>query len=108
MIAIFIQEPGQMFSNPDVMNLKKSLNLFLLSLLLVILSHTRMMAQNWDIDFLKFINPRYPNSSYWKNTSTSAYYIPGAVVLGTFITGLADNNDYLKHNAYESLMNIGI
>src|ERR1700749_1982514 len=97
-----------MVSNLDLMNMKKSLSLLLFSLLLVILSCTRVIAQNWDIDLLKLINPRYPNSSYWKTTSTSAYYVPGVVVLGTFITGLASDNDYLKHNAYESLMNIGV
>jgi membrane-associated phospholipid phosphatase len=88
--------------------MKKSVSLFILSLLLVLLCNTRVMAQNWDIDLLKYINPRYPNSSYWQNTSKSAYYVTGAVTLGTLVTGLASNNDYIKHNAYESLLNLGI
>src|ERR1700744_266634 len=88
--------------------MKKLLSLFILSLFLVLLSHTRVIAQNWDINLLKYINPRYPNSSYWKNTSNSAYYVTGAVTLGTLVTGLASNNDYIKHNAYESLLNLSV
>src|SRR5471030_2706590 len=88
--------------------MKKSLSLFILPLLLVLLSYTRVMAQNWDVNLLKYINPRNPNSSYWQNTSKSAYYVTGAVTLGTLVAGLASNNDYIKHNAYESLLNFGI
>jgi membrane-associated phospholipid phosphatase len=88
--------------------MKKSLSLFILPLLLVVLSYTQVMAQNWDINLLKYVNPRYPNSSYWQNTSKSAYYVTGAVTFGTLITGLASDNDDIKHHAYESLLNLGV
>jgi membrane-associated phospholipid phosphatase len=90
------------------MIMKKFLTIFVLPLLLVILCYTRVMAQNWDINLLKDINPRYPNSSYWQNTSKSAYYVTGAVTLGALLTGLASNNDNVKHNAYESALNFGV
>jgi membrane-associated phospholipid phosphatase len=109
MIALFIHKPPvQISSNHKLIIVKKFLSLFILPLLLVFLSHTRVMAQNWDINLLKDINPRYPNSSYWQNTSKSAYYVTGAVTLGTLLTGLASDNDDIKHHAYESLLNLGI
>jgi membrane-associated phospholipid phosphatase len=88
--------------------MKKSLTIFILPLLLILLCYTRVIAQNWDINLLKDINPRYPNSSYWQNTSASAYYVTGAVTVGALFMGLVSNNDYLKHNAYESVLNLGV
>lgn len=37
------------------------------------------MAQNWDINLLKQINPAVPNSGYWKLSSGSAYPVTAAV-----------------------------
>jgi len=88
--------------------MKRTLNPLLLTLLLIIFSFTGAIAQNWDIDLLKDINPRHPNSSYWQQTSNSAYYVTGAVTIGTLAAGLISNDDEIKHNAYEGLLRFGI
>jgi membrane-associated phospholipid phosphatase len=89
------------------MKIKRSRLLFIALVNVATLISTNLFAQNPDIDLLKFINPRNPNSSYWKNTSNSAYWISGGAVIGTFIYGLASDNEQAKHNAYETLISIG-
>src|SRR5437899_1720347 len=63
-------------------------------------------AQNLDVDILKPINPMYPNSQYWIQTSASAYWIPGIAVLGSLGYGFLENDKRVQHNAYELIFNI--
>lgn len=93
--------------NTKRMKIKRSRLLFIVLVNVSTLISTNLFAQNPDIDLLKFINPRNPNSSYWKNTSTSAYWVSGGVAIGTLIYGLANDNEQAKHNAYETLISIG-
>ncbi|WP_295718704.1 phosphatase PAP2 family protein [Mucilaginibacter sp.] len=65
------------------------------------------LAQNPDINILKSINPRYPTSLYWRNTSNSAYYGAGAASFGTLIYGLVSNNETAKRNGIETIINLG-
>ncbi|QEM11753.1 phosphatase PAP2 family protein [Mucilaginibacter rubeus] len=69
--------------------------------------HNRCMAQNWDINLLKSINPTNPNSTYWKTTSQSTYFLPGAVAVGTLICGLANDSETAKHHSAELFLSIG-
>ena len=55
---------------------------------LALLSFTAQ-AQNWDVDLLDQINPSSPTSSYWKITSSSAYWVPASGILSTYIAGSA-------------------
>jgi len=58
-------------------------------------------AQNLDLDLAKSINPRNPNSSYWKITSGSAYFVSPAVPVSLLVTGLIKNDKELKRKSYE-------
>lgn len=64
-------------------------------------------AQNLDVDILKSINPGHPNSLYWRNTSASAYYLPGVAAFGTLIYGFADHTEQAKQNATELFISVG-
>ena len=64
-------------------------------------------AQNIDVDILKAINPRYPTSQYWVQTSASAYWAPAAFSLGTLAYGLIRNDTNTKVKAYEAFISIG-
>src|SRR5450755_2772744 len=64
-------------------------------------------AQNLGVDILKDINPMYPNSQYWIQTSASAYWVAGFFSFGTLGYGLLKNDEKLKHSAYEMLISIG-
>jgi len=65
-------------------------------------------AQNLDVDILKSVNPEHPDSWYWKNTSASAYYLPGVAAFGTLIYGFADHNEQARQNATELFLSIGV
>jgi membrane-associated phospholipid phosphatase len=68
----------------------------------------KLFAQNLDIDILKSINPTYPNSRFWKATSSSTYYISAGVGLGTLIYGLTGDDVTVKQHSYELFLNYGI
>ena len=57
-------------------------------------------AQNLDVDLAKSINPRYPNSGYWKFMSASTYLISGAVPVSLLTAGFIENSPELKRKAY--------
>src|SRR5450755_1940412 len=65
-------------------------------------------AQNLDVDILKAINPVNPNSVYWEQTSTSAYWVPGVIILGSLGYGFLEKNKQIKQNGYELLINIAV
>jgi len=62
-------------------------------------------GQNLDIDILKSINPMYPNSKYWIQTSASAYWVSGIAVVGSLGYGFLKNDQQIQYNAYELLFN---
>jgi membrane-associated phospholipid phosphatase len=64
-------------------------------------------AQNIDLDILKKINPRYPDSQYWIQTSGSAYWVPAAACVGTLAYGLINNDRSAKIKGYELLISVG-
>jgi membrane-associated phospholipid phosphatase len=73
-----------------------------------ILSIHPLNAQNADINILKEINPRYPTSDYWVQTSASAFWVSGAVLFGSLGYGLLRPDKKIKFNAYELAINIVI
>lgn len=58
-------------------------------------------AQNWDINLLKQINPSNPNSSGWKNISSSAEPICVAAPIGMFAVSLINHDQNLKKNSFK-------
>jgi len=65
------------------------------------------IAQNLGVGILKDINPMYPNSQYWIQTSASAYWVSGILSFGSLGYGLLKKDEQLKHNGYEMLISIG-
>ena len=58
-------------------------------------------AQNIDIDILKSINPRHPNSDVWRISSGSVDWLSAGIPLGVLVYGLIDKNKDEKNNGYE-------
>src|SRR4051812_19658814 len=79
--------------------------IFLLSFLACI-GLLNVSAQNLGINLLKDINPRYPTSSYWIHTSASAYWVSGAVLVGSLGYGFIKNDADMQHRAFELALNI--
>ena len=65
-------------------------------------------AQGVDLKILESINPRYPNSQYWKYTSLSAYVFSGAATVGSLVHGLTSDNDVVKRESFEIAIGIGL
>jgi membrane-associated phospholipid phosphatase len=65
-------------------------------------------AQNLGVDILKEINPMYPDSQYWIQTSASAYWISGGVLLGLMGYGLIKRDSEKKQRAFELVFSIAI
>src|ERR1700710_2402768 len=73
----------------------------LLLFVAAIFFYDRASAQGVDLRILESINPRYPNSQYWKYTSLSAYVFSGAATVGPLVYGLASDDEAAKHKSYE-------
>ena len=67
-----------------------------------------VQSQNFDINTLKSINPKYPTSDFWKVTSSSAYWVPALTAAGEFTYGVIHQDKFSKQRAYELLINIGV
>jgi membrane-associated phospholipid phosphatase len=65
-------------------------------------------AQNLGVDILKEINPMYPNSTYWIQTSSSAYWVSGGMLLGLLGYGLIKRDSETKQRAFELALGIAI
>ena len=65
-------------------------------------------AQNWDINFVRKVNPLHPNSFVWKSASTSVYPVSIAAPVSAFIIGEIKKDKQLKINAYENLGSLAI
>jgi len=60
-----------------------------------------IFAQNWDIDLLKQINPRYPTNNNWKTISSTAEPLAVAVPIGMAAYALISDNHKLEMKSYE-------
>lgn len=83
----------------------KKIKIAVLSLLIV---SNSLLAQNWDINLLKNINPKNPNSGYWKTTSGSIYWASGATAIGTLAYGFIADDQNAQHNGYEVLISSAV
>jgi hypothetical protein len=84
---------------------KKYCVLIAIQLLLGVMTAT---AQNVDLRILESINPRYPNSQFWKYDSYSAYVFTGIAMSGPLIYGLTSGDDAAKHRSYEIITGIAL
>jgi membrane-associated phospholipid phosphatase len=78
------------------------------SLVLTIFSAKPAVAQNFDINLLKAINPQDPTANYWVQTSASAYWVSGIAIVGSLGYGFIAGDKNMQHNAYELVLNIAI
>jgi membrane-associated phospholipid phosphatase len=58
-------------------------------------------AQNWDVNLAKDINPRNPNSGYWKFTTNSDYFISAGIPITFLVTGMITHNPQLRSESLE-------
>jgi membrane-associated phospholipid phosphatase len=65
-------------------------------------------SQNIDIDLLKSVNPENPSSYYWKSISRTHIWVSSTATLGSLAYGLLKKDKNIQHNAYETLIAIGI
>ena len=85
--------------------MKKRIGLIAILVFNIILTSN---AQNWDIDNAKSINPEIPNSSYWKTTSGSAYFLSAAVPIYFLTKGFIKNDFDSKQKGYQIVSAITI
>ncbi len=77
--------------------------------MLVVLTPLFALAQNFDINLLKKINPdTIPTSKYWKQISNSVYWVPAAVSLGQIGYGFWANDPLSKRYGVETAVSAGI
>lgn len=76
--------------------------------LLLIFLPVCLFAQHIDIDLLKKINPRYPDSDLWAITSSSAYWVPASAAAGTLVAGFIKKDRQLKINGYQIVINAAV
>src|ERR1700754_2808910 len=65
-------------------------------------------AQNWDVNLAKDINPRNPNSGYWKFTSNSDYFISAGIPATLLVTGIITHDPQLRRKSLEVFSSIVI
>ena len=70
-------------------------------ILLMIFFTSAVHAQNFDINLLKQINPKYPTSNTWKTISTTAEPLSAAIPFSMLMVSLINNNPKLEHKSYE-------
>lgn len=58
-------------------------------------------AQNWDIDVLKQINPRYPVNNTWRTISSTSEPLAAGIPLGLIAYSLITDNHKLEMKSYE-------
>ena len=83
-------------------------NIFWFLIIFLALKPEIPFAQNLDVEILKAINPVNPNSVYWEQTSASAYWVPGVILLGSLGYGYMRKDKQIKQNGYELLINIAV
>jgi len=84
-------------------------NIYILLICLISIAfYGKATAQNIDLRILESINPRYPNSRFWKYDSYSAYVFTGIAITGPLIYGLTSDDDAAKHRSYEIITGIAL
>ncbi len=83
------------------MNATKRMKNILLYIGFFCISTTSFSQAQWEVNTVRNINPRYPNSEVWKTFSSSAKPLAVAVPLGMLAVSLAKENKELRHQAYE-------
>lgn len=78
--------------------------LFLLSIFFL---PAKIQAQNADVNILRGINPMYPTSQYWIQTSSSAYWVPSAYSIGLLTYGLIAHDPVEKKRGCQALISVG-
>ena len=73
--------------------MKKTLTLSLLFVLIT----GKSFAQNLDVNILKNINPRNPDSWYEIQISASVYWVSGIAAFGPLAGGLISGNKQMRH-----------
>ncbi len=61
----------------------------------------QLNGQNWDINLLKQINPSNPNSSTWKNISSTSEPLCVAAPIGMFAVSLINHDQNLKKYSFQ-------
>jgi len=74
----------------------------------LLLNSARVSSQNMDIDILRSLNPQNPHAAFWKGVSDSYIIVSGTATLGTLAFGILKKDKQMQHNAYETLIAIGI
>lgn len=77
----------------------KLLKTVLLSLILLVSLAPAQAQGDWEVNMLRGINPRYPNSGFWKGISSTAKPLSVAVPAGFLLAGLLEHNNTLKQDA---------
>jgi membrane-associated phospholipid phosphatase len=67
-----------------------------------------VLAQNPDIDLLKSINPRNPQSTVWKTASASAYFVPAVATLAPLAYGIIHDDKKARIYAVEMFGSLAI
>ena len=78
-----------------------------LCLVLIISFCTKTSAQNFDIDWLKQINPRYPDNQAWKTISSTAQPLAISIPIGMAAVALITDNKKLEINSYKAAISLG-
>ena len=65
------------------------------------MGNSSILAQNWDINLLKRINPQDPCSTFWRATTNSAIYLSIGPPVGMFITSIFEKDPSLRNRSYE-------
>lgn len=60
-----------------------------------------LYGQNWDVDLAKSINPRNPNSGYWRTTSGSLYVLGPGIPICLLLTGVLRRDPVLTRKSRE-------
>ncbi len=68
-----------------------------IAILFLLLSVKQTTAQNLDVNILKNINPRNPDSWYEIQVSASVYWVSGIAALGPLAGGLISGNKQMRH-----------
>lgn len=88
------------------MHIPKPLRTLLVTVF-VCISHASF-SQGFEVDVLRSINPRYPDSRYWNNISSTAKPIAVAVPVCLFGVSLIEGNKELREVSYEMAAGLAI
>ena len=64
-------------------------------------------AQNWDMNLLTQINPRYPSNQTWKTISSTAEPLAASIPVGMIAVALITENKNLELKSYEIAASLG-